>query len=199
MRNWIISLAIAAAAFGVWFWIGEPSREVPTAFESAPVAQMFQPGALTGFFLSGTDVRPDSKVYTLTNQNSVAKIEVLEHIEASDVETLLQDGIMGIQALYANALSPYPGDISNQVTTDPSFRPRLFRATNAPLTFTYFLLYANDRLGYGATTRDSVKFKSLMGWLYCNSRQEFFKVKLFVPPATLDRELEATFTSLQCR
>jgi len=160
---------------------------------------MFQPNALHGFVLAATDVKPDSTVLTLTNHHSVAKIEVLEHIDAADVETLLQDGIMGIQALYANALSPYPGDISNQVTTDPSFRPCLFRATNAPLAYTYFVLYANDRFGYGATTKDSVKFKSLMGWLYCSSRQEFFKVRLFVPPTTDDRELEALFTSLRCR
>lgn len=159
---------------------------------------MFKPDALRGFVLSATDTKRDSTVYTLTNNDSVMKIEVLEHIDARDAETLLQDGIMGIQALYANALSPYPGDISKQVTTDPAFQPRLFRTTNAPLTYTYFLLFANDRFGYGATTRDSIKFKSLAGWLYCRSRQEFFKVKLFVPPATSDRIMEAMFISLHC-
>ena len=160
---------------------------------------MFQPSALRGFALAETNSKRDSTVYTLTNRDSVIKIEVLDQIDAQDAQTLLQDGVMGIQALYANALSPYPGDISNKVGTDPAFQPRLFRATNSPVSFTYLVLYANDRFGYGATTKDSVKYKSLIGWFYCGARKEFFKVKLFAPPAASDREMEAILTSLRCK
>ena len=195
--SWIIFGGLVAAA--VLFWWNKDRRQVAPPSPNDPLARLFQPGALRGVSLSATDARPDSTLYTLTNQNSGAKIEVLEHIEAADAETLTQDGLMGIEALYANALSPYPTDLSNQVTTDPVFRPRLFRATNAPVTYTYFLLYANDRFGYGATTKDMVKFKSLVGWLYCPSRQEFFKLKLFAPPETSDRTMEAMFTSLRCK
>lgn len=187
------------AAITGWLLWEKGSGEAVRQSERSPLTQMFQPGALPDFFLSSTDARPDSIVYTLTNREWVAKIEVMEHVDAADAETLLQDGIMGIQALYANALSPYPGDISNQVTTDPAFRPRLFRTTNGPLARAYFLLYANDRFGYGATTKDSVKFKSLTGWLYGKSRQEFFKVKLFAPPTTTDRDMEKMFMSLRSK
>ena len=160
---------------------------------------MFAGNPLPGFFLAATDIKQESTVYTCTNETSVSRIEVLENIEAADANILVQDGVMGIQALHANALSPYPGDISNKVTTDPVYRPRLCHATNAAVISTYFLLYANDRLGYGTATKDSVKFKSLVGWFHCAARKEFFKVKLFVPLATSDRDLEAAFVSLRCR
>src|SRR6185503_14228750 len=117
-----------------------------------PLRRMFASEALPGFFLNATDVKPDSTVYTFTNGTSVSKIEVLEHIDSSDADVLMQDGVMGIQALYANALSPYPGDISNKVTTDPTYRPRFFSVTNSAVASRYFLLYANDRFGYGAST-----------------------------------------------
>ena len=159
---------------------------------------MFAGNALRGFSLAGTDLKPDSTVYTFTNGTSVAKIEVLEHIEPPDAGVLIQDGVMGIQALYANALSPYPGDISNKVASDPAYRPRLVQVTNAAIRSTYFLLYANDRFGYGATTKDSVKFKSLVGWFHCAARKEFFKVKLFAPLTIGDRDIEAMFFSLRC-
>ena len=53
---------------------------------------MFQPGALRGFVLAETDPKRDSTVYTLTNRDSVIKIEVLDQIDAQDAQTLLQDG-----------------------------------------------------------------------------------------------------------
>ncbi len=190
--------AVAVVLIAVALWLGVKKQNRSGTASNDPRPRMFAGNALPGFLHAGTDIKPDSTLYTFTNGTSVSKIEVLEQIEPSDAATLMQDGVMGIQALYANALSPYPGDISNKVETDPAYRPRLIQVTNDAVPFTCFLLYANDRLGYGATTKDSVKFKSLMGWLYCAARKEFLKVKLFVPLAMSDRDLEALFFSLRC-
>ncbi len=195
MKYGLLIAVIIVAAAAIWFGSNKQVKE----HARPAVAQRFPLAVPRSFALAGTDSKRDSTVYTLTNNDSVVKIEMLEHVDASDAETLLQDGVMGIQALYANALSPYPGDISNKVTSDPAFQPRLFRVTNAPVSYTYLLLYANDRFGYGATTKDSVKYKSLMGWFYCAARKEFFKVKLFVPSNASDRAMETTLTSLRCR
>jgi hypothetical protein len=189
---------IAAIALTAAIWLGTAQRKRGHNSANDPRQRMFAGNPLPGFFLAATDVKADSTVYTFTNGTSVSKIEVLERIESSDANLLIRDGVMGIQALYANALSPYPGDISNKVETDPAYRPRLVQVTNAALISTYFLLFANDRLGYGATTKDSVKFKSLVGWFHCATRLEFFKVKVFVPLSISDRDLEAIFLSLRC-
>lgn len=190
---------IVAAGIAGAVWLAVRKRNGARESANDPRIRMFAENALPGFFHTGTDIKPDSRVYTFTNGTSVSKIEVLEHIEPSDAGVLMKDGLMGIQALYANALSPYPGDISNKVESDPAYRPRLVQVTNAAVSTAYFLLYANDRLGYGATTKDSVKFKSLVGWFHCAARKEFFKVKLFVPLTTSDRDLEAILISLRCR
>ena len=190
--------AVAVVLIAAALWLGVKKQNPGGPASNDPRPRMFAGHALPGFLLAGTDTKPDSILYTFTNGTSVSKIEVLEQIEPPDAATLMQDGVMGIQALYANALSPYPGDLSNKVETDPAYRPRLLQLTNDAVPFTCFLLYANDRLGYGATTKDSVKYKSLMGWLYCAARKEFFKVKMFVPLAMSDRELEAMFFSLRC-
>jgi hypothetical protein len=190
-------LVIVALAGAVWWGMRQRKRGHGSA--NNPLQRMFTGNPLPGFSLAGTDLKSGSTVYTFTNEASVSKIEVLEHIEPADASVLVQDGVMGIQALYANALSPYPGDISNKVATEPAYRPRLFQVTNAAIRSTYFLLYANDRLGYGGTTKDSVKFKSLVGWFHCAAGKEFFKVKMFAPLTTSDRDLEAMFFSLRCR
>ena len=189
----ILAVIVAGAV-----WLRTRKQERNDYSPNDPRARMFAGNALPGFFFASTDPRPNSILHTFTNQTSISRIEVLEQIEPADAKVLMQDGVMGIQALYANALSPYPGDISNKVTTDPAYRPRFVQATNSANQFAYFILYANDRLGYGAATKDAVKFKSLAGWFYCSARKEFFKVKLFVPMTANDRDLEAAFLSLRC-
>ena len=197
--RWIFLIATICVAVAAAVWIGKGRNKSAIDAQAPSTAPLGSP-ALPGFTFAGQDVTRDSTVYTLTNSSgSVARIEVLEHIEAADAETLVQDGVMGMQALYANALSAYPGDISNKIATDPAFQPRLVHLTNSAVRYTYMLLYANDRFGYGATTRDSVKYKSLIGWFFCEDRKEFFKVKLFAAPSQPDNSLERTLTSLRCR
>jgi hypothetical protein len=173
-------------------------RDASSGHARGPLPDLLGPGALPGFVIAAEDKGRDATSYTLTNGAALANIDVLEHIKAADAETLTRDGVMGMQALYANALSPYPGDISNKVVTDPAFQPRLFQATNGALRFTYLLVHANDRFGYGVTTKESVRYKSLVGMFFCAARESFFKVKLFMPPGTPDSELVNLLTGMQC-
>lgn len=173
-------------------------RDVSSGRARGPLPHLLGPGALPGFVVAAENNGRDAASYTLTNGAAVANIDVFEHIQAADAETITRDGVMGMQALYANALSPYPGDISNKVVTDVAFQPRLFRATNGAVRITYFLVYANDRFGYGVTTKESVRYKSLVGMFYCAGRESFFKVKLFLSPETPDSELVNLLTGMQC-
>ena len=111
---------------------------------------------------------------------------------------MLEDGIMGVQALYANALSPYPGDISKEVVSDGRFRPQLVRTNRNGQPRDYVLLFANDRLGYGATTADAARYRSLLGWFYCERTDVFYKVRCFIPLTERKEELETFFLSLSC-
>ena len=198
-RSLFVVAAIGVAGVAAAIWFGKVRHAPSNPGPDGPLRKLFQSPVLPDFTFAGTDAKRDSTLHTFTNSGSVIRIEVFEHVDATDAETLLQDGVMGIQALYANALSAYPGDISNKLVTDPNFQPRLFHVTNSIARYTYLLLYANDRFGYGATTKDAVKYKSLIGWFYCEAQKQFFKVRLFSPPTTTDHTMETTFTSLRCR
>jgi hypothetical protein len=103
-----------------------------------------------------------------------------------------------LQALYANALSPYPGDISHRMVAREKFRPRFFTKEADGNSHQYFLLFASERQGYGVTSEDSVRFKSLLGWFYCAGERRFCKVRYFAPLTTSDSELVRLFLSLGC-
>jgi hypothetical protein len=168
-----------------------------------PVTRKLPPADARGYNLAGFHIaeiqsRRFSSEMTFTNAEAIVKIEVVPNLDREGAQTLLNDSIMGVQALYANALSPYPGDISRQVVSDHRFRPELVRTNWGAGPRQYMLLFANDRLGYGAVTADVVQYRSLLGWISCEGGGTFYKVRYFAPLSARREELEAFFRSIEC-
>jgi hypothetical protein len=135
---------------------------------------------------------------TFRKGEQVLNLETIGDLDADSAQTLIEDGIMGVHALYAQALSAYPENLSKQVSAPEHFRPRFYRREHDGVRYNYFLLYANDRSAYGATDEDSVKQRSLLGWIYCEHRQTVYKIRMFAPLATPHATLEEFFLSLPC-
>jgi hypothetical protein len=150
------------------------------------------------FHLAEVLPRRFSTEYTYTNQSNLVKLEVIQDLDADAAQTIIKDGIMGIEALYANALSPYPGDISKEIVSDNRYRPKLAEKQRRHHTYRYFLLFANERFGYGVTTPDVIKYKSLAGWLYCEAERCLYKIRYFVPAAADKDDRETLFLSCTC-
>ena len=153
---------------------------------------------LSDFRLSEHFERRGTEHWTLTNVTSVLKVEAHRGLDPESGLLLLNDGRMGIEALYANALSPYPGDISYKIQTQKEFLPRSLESRAAGIRRSGFLLFANDRQGYGATTSEQIRYKSVVGWIFCEQAGTLFKVRWFVPKNTSDQELRRFFNSLKC-
>ena len=126
------------------------------------------------------------------------QLEVITDLDPDSAETLIEDGIMGIHALYANALSVYPENLSKQVATPDRFRPQFFRKEVNSVPYRFFLLYATERLAYGAASEDTIKRRSLLGWIYCAGQRTLYKLRLFAPLETQPADLEKFFLALPC-
>jgi hypothetical protein len=172
---------------------GEPDRAAPRSLEHALGA-----GQVKDFRLAEKIVGRATTQFTLTNADSVLKVEVFSGLDKEAAETLLQDGIMSLQALYANALSPYPGDISHRIESSPELRPRFLSRTLRGATYSYFLLFTNERLAYGASSQESARYRSLLGWFHCEPAGNFYKVRIFKPLASAPQDLEELFLGLGC-
>lgn len=154
--------------------------------------------ALAAFHFVDAHQRRISTELTFTNGPQLLKIEFVPDLGREGAKIMLDDGVMGVQALYANALSPYPGDISREVVTDTRYLPTLIRTNWNGRASAYALLYANDRFGYGAMAADAVRYRALVGWFYCEKTDVFYKVRCFLPLTSRREELEALFLSLDC-
>ncbi len=128
----------------------------------------------------------------------VLKISSLDNIDKASAEIVLSDQIQTINALYADALSPYPGEISNEIMCPERFKPEFHTRQTPWLDYTYFTLFATDRFTYGACTEDLVKYKSILAWTYCSKKNTFYRFEFFIPIETFSKSHLDMITSFRC-
>lgn len=193
-----LALVFAAVVASAWLVKHQQSAAVRERLE--PQQKTSIPDAIRRSF-ELVEQRQDrfSHRSTLTRKDQVLHLETIAELDAESAATVIHEGVIGIEALYANALSDYPGDLSQKVTTPPRFRPVLSRAPLGQVPRAYFLLYATERLTFGAVSEDTAKRRALLGWIYCESERALYRVELFTSLTTPPNALEDYFLALSCR
>ncbi len=152
--------------------------------------------ALRGFAVEEETARRNASAYALRRDEVAARIEVVRGIDAASADVLRNEGRVGLEALYSESLSPYPDDISHTIVPRPEYQPRWSERDAGGTRVGWFLLFANDRLGYGAATPEAARYKSLLGWFYRARTERLYTVKLFAPAGWPDARLESIFLSI---
>lgn len=140
-----------------------------------------------------------SELYTYFFDNNYLKIEKSSNIDSHSAEVLIQAELTGIEMVYASAFSPYPGVISHSIVCDEKFQPVFFEKEVNGLNHKYYLLYSNGRFGLGVCSKDLIKYRHLIGWIYCPMARELYKIKYFVPLNRDFNYVEDFFLSLSCK
>ncbi len=155
--------------------------------------------ALPEFELEKEANARDATVYYLKGENSRRmRIEVITGID-SDSAMILTDGeITGIRAIYANALSAYPGEVSHEVECNKKFLPGFYDKRTKLASHRYILVYSTERFGLGACNEDLVRYKHLLGWTYCPAQEQLLHVKYFAPLEDEFEALERVYFLVSC-
>ena len=153
---------------------------------------------LLQFGLADHSERRGIELWTFTNATSVLKIDAQRGLDVDSGVLLMNDAHMGIEALYANALSPYPGDISYKIATQKEYLPRSVEGRAEGVRRSGFLLFANDRMGYGATTAEQIRYKSIVLWVLCERSGTLYRLRWFLPMRTPDQVLLDLFNDVKC-
>jgi hypothetical protein len=124
------------------------------------------------------------------------ELEIIAGLDAESAKLLIDDGVMGIHALYADALSAYPESLSRQIKTPERFQPVLTRREIHGLTCTIMTLYATDRRSFGAVSDDTAKRRALLAWVYLPIEHVVYKIRIFAPLTVSPQELQQKFERL---
>lgn len=113
--------------------------------------------------------------------NTHIRVKKYVDISADDREDLINEKLFFINSLYREIHSPYPGQISNAISCDKKYLP----VKNDDTNYSYHVLFASDRLTYGACNKDLVEYKSLLYFIHCSTN--LFSIEIFHP---LEKELD---------
>lgn len=136
-----------------------------------------------------------------TTAHGLLRIEKQSLLSSTDAETLTKANIMTIQGLFANARSPYPGPLSDEIVCDTKFKSEPLTYTTTSTTMTILIAYANNRLQYGSCIDDQILYKGYIAMFYCKNHRSWYKAELLIPisDAINDASFIEQLHTIQCR
>ncbi len=122
---------------------------------------------LDGYKLAETYRDEKDKFSALYRKNDdLLRAEIVSGLSQNEAEKIIDSKIIGIKAQFENSRSPYPGEISDEITCDDRFKP-VFRDG-------YVIAFLNNRLAYGNCIEEENVYKSLMTWKYCENQNKLY-------------------------
>jgi len=113
------------------------------------------------------------------NFSKVLKIRIIKNIDEKIAERHLQETIGNLESLFISMPAPYPGALTREIVCPEEFIPLKIKKSIGGSELIYYILYSNERFGYGVCSRDFIEYKSIVAFSYCYKTKEFFEIKLF--------------------
>jgi hypothetical protein len=153
---------------------------------------------LKSYSLEEYNLQTDSEIFILRSKGRHLRIEKIMGIDEASARILSEDEIFSIKALYANILSPYPGEVSHQIVCNPQYQPQYFSYQNEQMRWEYVFLYSTDRFGLGACHEDILGYRHIIAWILCREKETLYIVRYYAPVTSSFEEMEKEILSLRC-
>jgi len=102
-----------------------------------------------------------------------------------------------INSVFEPIKSPYPGRITREIVCPEELKP--IEVNTADFNSAYYLLYSTDRHSYGACSWDSVKYRVIFLFRYCEKNKELYQVELFIPIGEFNDNYTKMAGKIRCR
>ena len=121
------------------------------------------------------------KVFLYKNEENILRLKIIKNVDEDSAKNLINGEVLTMEALYGNALSPYPGAISNEIVCGSKFMPNKGNFFYNQVNATYFIAYLSERLTYGACAEDLAVYEGVISWAYCSKKREFRQMEFISP------------------
>lgn len=125
----------------------------------------------------------DNNIYRalLFRKNDLLRVEVRSNIPKHEAEQHIRAQITRMKALFENTVSPYPGEISDEIVCGTEFTPTFTVDELTGVEISYFTGYLNRRLVFGACTEDQAIYRGTLALFYCPNQEQLFQLEIIAP------------------
>lgn len=116
-----------------------------------------------------------------TNDKDILRVEIRAGINKNEAQKSIDAQTARMEALFADATSPYPGDITNEISCNSKFKPKMAIENINGIRITHFTGYLNNRLTFGACTEDQAVYKGIEALFYCNNQSKLYQLEIIAP------------------
>lgn len=114
-------------------------------------------------------------------QDTLLKLEIVKNIDSQTARQYIQERTYAINSLYQNIPSAYPGMITNSTEIQDELKPAVAQLTINREKIPVYLLYSTARFTYGATTRDLIKYRGALTFVFIPVHRTLLRIELFQP------------------
>jgi len=121
------------------------------------------------------------------NNDRQLRVEIVNNDDFEEVASLLKSRIARVEAQFANDISPYPGEISDEIECNKSFQPKIEIDDNEDGFKNYkFKTYLNSRLVSGSCQEDDVEYIDYSSFFYCSNQKKIYFLEFIIEKNNTD-------------
>lgn len=143
----------------------------------------------------------DRAVYRalLFEGNDFLRVEVRSNMQENEAGKYIDAEIVRMKALFQNTASPYPGEISDEIVCGEEFKPVFKTTQQNNIRIFYFTGFLNERLTFGACTKDQAVYKGVLARFYCSKQKQLFTLELITSNEDKNKDFLQTLFSVGCK
>lgn len=135
---------------------------------------------------------------TTTSNDSILMFRRIDNSNASFANVYIDDQKIKLISVYDPAISPYFAILTTKIVCPERFQPIYNEINTDSTSIEYYIVYANERLGYGVCTDDLIKYREIIAFAYCENTESLYEIEYFVPNEKYDENSENLIKSFSC-
>lgn len=155
----------------------------------------------SGYMLENVRTIADSKhpavALSARKNGSYLQIMRVENMGEEEAESYVSLQRSLVESLFKDGISPYPGQISGTIQCADAYLPHVDESRTANSLKVTYLLYATERLTFGACADDLIAYRALLSYSYCSGKKELYEIRHFTPKSSAD-DPKGILSSFSC-
>lgn len=136
-----------------------------------------------------------------TTPETTLRISIKSVKTSREADAQIESEIQKVKSVFANAISPYPGEVSNEIECGKDFTPTFDQKKINGIDVNFLTSYLSERLTFGACTKEQAKYKEIEAFFYCPEQKNLVTFELIAKTEDFDKNqgyYEEILNSLKC-